>query len=50
MEQLVSCFKRLGLSYVESVGNFIAFETDRPGVDVYNDLLQEGMIVRPVAN
>jgi histidinol-phosphate aminotransferase len=50
LQQLASGFERLGLSYIESAGNFIAFETARPGVDVYNDLLQEGMIVRPVAN
>jgi histidinol-phosphate aminotransferase len=43
---LASGFERLGLSYIESAGNFISFETDRPGVDVYNELLQEGMIVR----
>ena len=47
---LASGFERLGLSWIESAGNFISFETGRPGVDVYNQLLQEGMIVRPLAN
>ena len=47
---LASGFERLGLTWIESAGNFISFETDRPGVDVYNELLQEGMIVRPLAN
>jgi histidinol-phosphate aminotransferase len=47
---LVAGFERLGLSYIESAGNFITFETARKGMDVYNDLLQEGMIVRPLAN
>ena len=47
---LASGFERLGLTWIESAGNFISFETDRPGVDVYNQLLQEGMIVRPLAN
>jgi len=47
---LASGFERLGISYIASAGNFISFETDRPGVDVYNELLQEGMIVRPLAN
>jgi len=47
---LASGFERLGISYIASAGNFISFETDRPGVDVYNQLLQEGMIVRPLAN
>lgn len=50
MQQLTSGLTRLGLSYIESVGNFIAFETARQGMDVYKNLLQEGMIVRPVAN
>ena len=45
-----SGLKGLGLSYIESAGNFIAFETGRAGADVYNNLLQEGMIVRPLAN
>ena len=50
MLQLTNGFDRLGISYIESAGNFIAFETAQAGMDVYNDLLQEGMIVRPVAN
>ncbi len=49
-QQLAAGLERLGLSYIESAGNFIAFETARPGMDVYHDLLQEGMIVRPLAN
>jgi len=50
IRELASGFERLGLSYIASAGNFISFETDGPGVDVYNQLLQEGMIVRPLAN
>jgi histidinol-phosphate aminotransferase len=48
--QLVAGFEALGLSYIESVGNFVAVNTGRSGADVYEALLQQGVIVRPVAN
>lgn len=50
MARLASGLESLGLPYIASAGNFIAFETARAGVDVYNQLLQEGVIVRPLAN
>ncbi|MCG6898416.1 MAG: histidinol-phosphate transaminase [Gammaproteobacteria bacterium] len=50
MAQLVTGFESLGLSYIESVGNFVSFNTGRSGADVYEALLQQGVIVRPVAN
>ncbi len=50
MLQLQAGFEKLGLCWIESAGNFIALETQRPGLDVYQDLLQQGIIVRPVAN
>jgi len=40
----------LGLSYISSVGNFICFHVIADGVKVYQALLQEGVIVRPLAN
>jgi len=49
MEQLVSGFRRLGLPYIESAGNFVAVETGL-GMERYEALLQKGIIVRPVAN
>jgi histidinol-phosphate aminotransferase len=49
MEQLVAGFRKLGLSYIESAGNFVAVETGR-GPERYEALLQLGIIVRPVAN
>jgi histidinol-phosphate aminotransferase len=49
MEQLVSGFRRLGLDYLESAGNFVAVKTGR-GLERYEALLQQGVIVRPVAN
>jgi histidinol-phosphate aminotransferase len=50
MQQLVAGFDRLHLSYVESAGNFVAVDVGRPGPEVYQALLKEGVIVRPVAN
>ena len=49
MEQLVSGFRKLGLPYIESAGNFVAVETGA-GMERYEALLQKGIIVRPVAN
>jgi len=49
MEQLVSGFQKLGLAYIESAGNFVAVNTGR-GLERYEALLQQGVIVRPVAN
>lgn len=48
--QLEAGFEKLGLSFIKSAGNFIAVDTNRTGVDVYEALLREGVIVRPVAN
>jgi histidinol-phosphate aminotransferase len=50
MQQLVAGFRELGLSFIESAGNFIAVDVGRPGLEVYRSLLREGVIVRPVAN
>jgi len=50
MAQLVSGFEALSLSYIESVGNFVCVDTGRSGADVFEALLQKGVIVRPVAN
>ncbi|MGB5259305.1 MAG: histidinol-phosphate transaminase [Gammaproteobacteria bacterium] len=50
MQQLLDGFIALGLSWIDSVGNFVSVDTGRPGAGVYAALLQEGVIVRPVAN
>ncbi|MEN8205000.1 MAG: histidinol-phosphate transaminase [Pseudomonadota bacterium] len=50
MAQLATGFETLGLSYIKSVGNFVAVDTGRSGADVFEALLQKGVIVRPVAN
>lgn len=48
MEQLLAGFKALGLSSIPSEGNFIAFELPQEPMQVYQKLLHEGVIVRPV--
>jgi histidinol-phosphate aminotransferase len=50
MAQLVAGFETLGLSYIESAGNFVAVDAGRSGLAVFEALLQKGVIVRPVAN
>ena len=46
-EQLVECFTSLHLNFIPSHANFIAVEFD-DAMDIYNALLKEGVIVRPV--
>jgi len=50
MFQLLTGISRLGLDCIESAGNFLALDTGRSGLEVYNALLQQGVIVRPLAN
>jgi histidinol-phosphate aminotransferase len=50
MFQLLTGISSLGLESIESAGNFITLDTGRSGLEVYNALLQEGVIVRPLAN
>lgn len=43
-------FRSAGLAYIPSAGNFIAVDVARDAAPVYQALLREGVIVRPVAN
>jgi len=38
------------LSHIPSVGNFLCVQMERPAAPVYDALLREGVVVRPVAN
>ena len=40
--------EKLNLSYLPSQGNFVLFDTGRPADGVFNELLKEGIILRPV--
>lgn len=46
--QIERGLQQLGLSFIPSQGNFIAFDTGADAVAVYNKLLAKGVIVRPV--
>jgi histidinol-phosphate aminotransferase len=48
MQQLREGFTRLGLSSLPSYGNFLTLELDRPAQPVFDALLREGVIVRPL--
>lgn len=44
---LYAAFERLGLSYVPTEANFILVRTRRSAVELSNDLLHRGVLVRP---
>jgi histidinol-phosphate aminotransferase len=48
--QLKAGLEKLGLTYIPTVGNFITVDLARPAAPVYEALLREGVIVRPIAN
>ncbi|HDK38216.1 MAG TPA: histidinol-phosphate transaminase [Thiolapillus brandeum] len=50
LAQLTSGFAAMGLSWIPSIGNFITVNLQRDGAEVYQRLLEKGVIVRPVAN
>ncbi|MDH5357185.1 MAG: histidinol-phosphate transaminase [Gammaproteobacteria bacterium] len=50
MAQLTAGFEALGLCYIPSKGNFITVDVQRNGNDVFQALLEQGVIVRPVGN
>ena len=49
LEQLGAGFRRLGLEYIPSFGNFITVRVGPEAGRVYGEMLAEGVIVRPVA-
>ena len=50
LRQLESAFQRLGLDYIPSIGNFVTVDVGREAGPVFDALLRQGVIVRPVAN
>ena len=44
-----ACHQR-GLGVIPSVGNFIAINFGRPAMDLYQAMMERGVIVRPIAN
>jgi histidinol-phosphate aminotransferase len=50
MRQLVHGLQALNLQFIPSVGNFVSVDVGRDPGRVYEALLHEGVIVRPVDN
>ena len=50
IELVADGLQELGFDFIPSRGNFITFDTGGDARAVYQELLQEGVIVRPVAN
>ncbi len=50
LRQLLDGFSALDLTWIDTVGNFVAVDTGRSAAEVYAALLREGVIVRPIAN
>ena len=48
MAMLTEACDELGLEYIPSVGNFLAIDLGRDAMPIYEALLREGVIVRPV--
>ena len=49
MAQLAGAFDAMGLAYIPSAGNFLTVNCGKPGAEVFNALLQKGVIARPIA-
>jgi histidinol-phosphate aminotransferase len=49
LEQLGAGFRRLGLEYIPSFGNFITVRVGPEAARIYREMLAEGVIVRPIA-
>ncbi|MGZ8216290.1 pyridoxal phosphate-dependent aminotransferase, partial [Methylomagnum sp.] len=50
LAQLGEALAARGFETIPSVGNFITFDLGRPAAPIYQALLREGVIVRPIAN
>ncbi|NCA69355.1 MAG: histidinol-phosphate transaminase [Sphingobacteriia bacterium] len=50
MQQYVDAFRRLGLDFIPSVGNFISVDLGRPAAALNQALLRRGVILRPLGN
>ena len=48
MKFLVDACDQMGLGYIPSAGNFLTIDFGRDALPIYEDLLREGVIVRPI--
>ena len=49
MQTLTEAFAGLGLEWFESIANFISFDVERPADQVYQAVMQQGVVVRSIA-
>ncbi len=50
MRQLTAAFAEMGLTWIPSVGNFVCVRTGLPGQTLYEAMLRQGIILRPIGN
>lgn len=50
IQYLTQALQAMGLTAIPSCGNFLCIDVKQEGLPLYNDLLKQGVIVRPVAN
>ena len=50
MKQLTQAFDDMGLEYIPSKGNFICVNFEQPAIEIYENLLKAGVIVRPISD
>lgn len=50
MRQIISVLEALSIQYIPSIGNFVCINFGSEALDYNQKLLEEGVIVRPVAN
>lgn len=50
MKSVTEGLEQLGLSYIPSIGNFVSFEVKTDALELYDALLNRGVVVRPIAN
>ncbi len=50
MRQYQQAFEDLGLAWIPSAGNFITVDLGRPAAPIYEAMLRQAVITRPVAN
>lgn len=50
LAQIADGLRPLGLGVIPSIGNFLTFDCAKPAMPVFQALLREGVIVRPLGN
>lgn len=48
MQQMEAGLKKLAVDYIPSLGNFVTVNVKQPAVDIYQKLLRQAVIVRPL--